>query len=146
MERRFRSKVDPWLIVPAIIGVSSPLVMLVVRLASGRSLGPDLVLFPAVSVVLASLLFVSYSVTDDSIVVRRGLWRSRMPLDRLRELKATQEGLSSPALSLDRIEIRTDRGLWLMVSPLDKQGFVKALQARVPSIKLVGVSSGDEAK
>lgn len=48
---------------------------------------------------------------------------------------------SSPALSLDRIEIRTDRGLWLMVSPADKVAFVAAIQARVPGVVLEGLQA-----
>lgn len=51
----------------------------------------------------------------------------------------------APAMSLDRIEIRTDRGLWLMVSPADKPGFIAAIRAQVPDVKLEGLVPGASA-
>jgi hypothetical protein len=78
---------------------------------------------------------VSYTITEDTIIVRRGPIRSQLPLNRLRELRGTREAMAAPALSLNRIEIRTDKGLWLMVSPSDRLGFIPAIQDRVPSVR-----------
>ncbi|MCC7178964.1 MAG: PH domain-containing protein [Acidobacteria bacterium] len=133
---RFRSKVDAWLIVPVGIGIAVPAVMGVVRVLAGRvGLGTSVVLI-AISLALAWLCVVSYTITDDTIIVKRGPIRSQMPLSRLRTLRGTREAIAAPALSLDRIEIRTDKGLWLLVSPADRPGFIRAIQERVPSIEL----------
>lgn len=136
MNLRFRSKVDAWLIVPVGIGIAVPVVMGVVRVLAGRvGLGTSVVLI-AISLALAWLCVVSYTITDDTIIVKRGPIRSQMPLSRLRTLRGTREAIAAPALSLDRIEIRTDKGLWLLVSPADRPGFIRAIQERVPSIEL----------
>ncbi len=136
MNLRFRSKVDAWLIVPVGIGIAVPAVMGVVRVLAGRvGLGTSVVLI-AISLALAWLCVVSYTITDDTIIVKRGPIRSQMPLSRLRTLRGTREAIAAPALSLDRIEIRTDKGLWLLVSPADRPGFIRAIQERVPSIEL----------
>jgi len=136
MNLRFRSKVDAWLIVPVGIGIAVPAVMGIVRVLAGRvGLGTSVVLI-AISLALAWLCVVSYTITDDTIIVKRGPIRSQMPLSRLRTLRGTREAMAAPALSLDRIEIRTDKGLWLLVSPADRPGFIRAIQERVPSIEL----------
>lgn len=137
---RFRSKVDPILVVPAVVGLGLPLLLVIGGLAEGRPLAgaviPILLL-----IAIAPLFLISYQITDDEIIVRQGWLRWRMRLERIQVLKATRQMWSAPALSLDRIEIRTDRGLWLMVSPADKAAFVAAIRARVPVVRLEGFAS-----
>jgi hypothetical protein len=137
---RFRSKVDALLVVPALVGFGLPLLLVVGGLAEGRPVA-GAVLPALILLGVAPLLLISYELTDTEIVVRQGWLRWRMPFARLRTLKATRAIWSSPALSLDRIEIQTDRGLWLMVSPADKAGFVAAIRAKVPTVALEGFTS-----
>jgi hypothetical protein len=135
MHLRFRSKIDAWLIVPVGIGVAAPAIIGVGRLLAGRPGITTSVVLIGASLALAWLCMVSYTITEDTIIVRRGPIRSQLPLNRLRELRGTREAMAAPALSLNRIEIRTDKGLWLMVSPSDRLGFVPAIQDRVPSVR-----------
>ncbi len=142
---RFRSKVDALLVVPLVVGLGLSLLLIVGGLAEGRPLAGAIVPI-GLLLAIAPLLLVSYTLTEDEIIVRSGWLRWRMPLQRIQALKATRQMWSSPALSLDRIEIRTDRGLWLMVSPADKGGFISAVRQRVPGVKLEGfVSSASQA-
>ena len=133
----FRSKVDTLLVVPGVIGFGLPVLLIVRGLAEGRPLAGAIIPLIVLAVVM-SMLVISYEVTDDELIVRQGWIRRRMPLARIKALKATRAMWSSPALSLDRIEIRTDRGAWLMVSPADKAAFVTAIRARVPGVVLEG--------
>lgn len=142
---RFRSKVDALLVVPLVVGLGLSLLLVVGGLAEGRPLAGAIVPI-GLLLGIAPLLLVSYELTEDEIIVRSGWLRWRLPLQRIQALKATRQMWSSPALSLDRIEIRTDRGLWLMVSPADKEGFISAVRQRVPGVKLEGfVSSASQA-
>lgn len=141
---RFRSKVDALLVVPGLVGLGLPVLLIVRGLAEGRPLAGAVVPLLILAVV-APLMLVSYELTDAEIIVRAGWLRWRLPLARIRVLKATRDMWSSPALSLDRIEIRTDRGSWLLVSPADKAGFIAAIRARVPDVKLQGFASGTTA-
>lgn len=136
---RFRSKVDALLLVPALVGFGLPLLLVIGGLAEGRPLVGAIVPVVLLAATIP-LLFISYELTDDEMIVRQGWLRWRMPLARFRALRATRSIFSSPALSLDRIEIRTDRGLWLMVSPADKAGFVRAVRAKVPNVVLEGIT------
>jgi hypothetical protein len=134
---RFRSKVDAILVVPAALGLGMPLLLLIRAIVEERPLAG--ILIPAAILVAITPMFhVVYRITGDTLVVRQGWLRWRLPLAQVRTLKATRQIWSSPALSLDRIEIRTDRGLWLMVSPADQAVFVSAIRARVPAVALEG--------
>jgi hypothetical protein len=142
---RFRTKVDALLVVPMAVGLGLPVLLIVRVLAEGRPLMGAA--FPlALLIAILPLGLVSYAVTDRELIVRQGWLRWRMPLERVQVLKATRAIWSSPALSLDRIEIRTDRGVWLLVSPSDRAGFVAAVRARAPHVRLEGfVSSASQA-
>lgn len=145
MATRFRTKVDAMLVVPLAVGLGLPLLLIVRGLAEGRPMVGAVVPL-ALLIAILPLNLISYQVTDQELIVRQGWLRWRMQLERIQVLKATRAMWSSPALSLDRIEIRTDRGLWLLVSPADKAGFVSALRERVPHIRLEGfVSSASQA-
>lgn len=138
---RFRSKVDAIVVVPAVVGLGLPVLLVLRGLAEGRPFAGAVI--PIVLLLaFAPLFLVSYQITDDELVVRQGWWRRRMPLPRIRALKATRAMWSAPAMSLDRIEVRTDRGLWLMVSPADKAGFIAAVREKVPAVQLEGFAPG----
>lgn len=137
---RFRTKVDALLVVPMALGLGLPLLLIVRGLAEGRPMAGAVVPL-ALLIAILPLGLISYEITDRELIVRQGWLRWRMRLDRIQALKATRAMWSSPALSLDRIEIRTDRGLWLMVSPADRAGFIQALRARVPGVRLEGFLS-----
>lgn len=138
MTMRFRTKVDALLVVPMALGLGLPLLLIVRGLAEGRPMAGAVVPL-ALLIAILPLGLISYEITDRELIVRQGWLRWRMRLDRIQALKATRAMWSSPALSLDRIEIRTDRGLWLMVSPADRAGFVRAVRARVPGVALEGL-------
>lgn len=140
MTMRFRTKVDALLVVPMALGLGLPLLLIVRGLAEGRPMAGAVVPL-ALLIAILPLGLISYEITDRELIVRQGWLRWRMRLDRIQALKATRAMWSSPALSLDRIEIRTDRGLWLMVSPADRAGFIQALRARVPGVRLEGFLS-----
>jgi hypothetical protein len=139
MEQRFRSKVDLWLVVPGATGAAIPGILAVGRMAEGDPYWVMNLALIAVSFALASVFLVSYTITDDAMIVRQGPLRYRMPLTRLRELRGTREASAAPALAIDRIEVRTEKGRWLLVSPSDRLGFIQAIQRRVPSIAINGL-------
>lgn len=137
---QFRSKVDAILVVPAALGLGMPLLLLIRAIVEGRPLA-GILIHAAILLAITPIFHVTYRITGDTLVVRQGWLRWRLPLAQVRTLKATRQIWSSPALSLDRIEIRTDRGLWLMVSPADQAGFINAIRAKVPDVALEGFAT-----
>lgn len=132
--RWYPSKIDLWL---AIILAIAPLLSIggaVAALLAGK--GGELIALGSaafIPLLYVALVFpMRYGITDDAIVVRHGLVRQKIPLRDITDVKPTNSPLSSPALSLDRLEIRFGDGFFksVMISPADKQGFLAELASR----------------
>ncbi len=68
-----------------------------------------------------------YIVTDDLLAVRSGPFFWNIPREDIHSLAPSRSPLSSPALSLERIEISYGDDKVLLVSPDDRRGFAAAL-------------------
>ena len=136
--RRFRSKIDLWLLGIVLAGLGLPCAILIAEI-----LGPE----PAsglglvVALLLAGLLFViwtwtttDYTLAPGELLIRSGPFHWRVPLAEILAVTPTRNPLSSPALSLDRLEVRYGRMSLLLISPEDKDGFLSGLVAQAPHL------------
>lgn len=131
----YRSKVDWWL---GLILIVVPLVSLAVLVASFRSSDRvELVVAIMTCIFIAALyglliIPVRYGIAEDELIIRFGVVRWRVRLRAIEEVKPTRNPLSSPALSLDRLAVRTGPGLLSMtlISPADREDFLKLLAMR----------------
>lgn len=131
MTQRFRSKIDLWL--GLILGVV-PLLLLrpLWQLLQGPGQWPVALLLAllGIGLPLSVLAATWYTVTDTALIVRCGLFRWSVPLADITALEPTQDVLSSPALSLDRLRVDYGPGRSLMISPRQREAFRAALRAR----------------
>ena len=98
----------------------------------------SLVLVPAVAFIAYIFLKTKYTITTDSLKVECGfLFNQQIKIDNIRQIKETNNPISSPALSLDRLEIKFGTNSSVIVSPKDKTGFIKHLQQINPSIEFI---------
>jgi PH (Pleckstrin Homology) domain-containing protein len=81
--------------------------------------------------VLWSFYGTSYTLLADQLLIRSGPFRFRVPLAEITSVAPSRSPKSSPACSLDRLEIRYrgDRSR-ILISPEDKAGFLEALGRR----------------
>lgn len=138
---RFPSKRDTWLAVVLLAALGISCLSLTASLLVPE---PDPGLKWVLGILIASALFVVwvwtttyYVLTSSELLVRSGPFRWRVPLADIREIKPTRNPLSSPALSLDRLEVRYRHGM-LLISPADKDGFLRSLVSRAPHLDLQG--------
>lgn len=66
-----------------------------------------------------------YEIGEGYFVARSGPFRFRRPLGSISRVRTSRNMLSSPALSLDRMEIQSRAGS-LLISPRDKAAFLRA--------------------
>lgn len=131
----FPSKVDWWL---GIILALLPVVSLGVLLTSLVSEDPAELVSAVISCAVTAGIYgllvfpMRYGIAEDDLVVRYGVVRHRIRLERIQEVAPTHNPLSSPALSLDRLAIRTGSGLFAetMISPADREAFLATLAMR----------------
>lgn len=74
-----------------------------------------------------------YTVTDDQLLVRSGPFTWNIPVTTITQVKVTRNPISSPALSLDRLEISYGSQKKIMISPKDKTGFLQAIGQNIDS-------------
>lgn len=129
----FRSKVDWWL---ALILVAVPAVELLALISALRAAASDAVVASATGCVLAAAIYglllfpVRYGVDTEHLVIRFGVVRRRIPLQSIREVYPTHNPMAAPALSLDRLAIRTEGGGLALASPAEREDFLSLLALR----------------
>ena len=129
--KRFKSKIDRWLLYLLIAVMVFEVVVLGIAATATRSPGA------AVSIVATALIIVAligsllvrthYTIAGNTLRIASGPFSWKVPIDQIESVKATRNPLSSPALSLDRLQISYGDGRRVMVSPADKAGFLKAI-------------------
>jgi hypothetical protein len=130
----FPSKVDRWILWLMAV----PLGISVAAVTSALLAHPPLaaaVLMVSVEVFVLGFILLTfkstrYLVGDQELIVRSGPFRWRIVIDGIESIRPSRNPLSSPALSLDRLEITYGGGRRLLISPQDRDGFLAAVVAR----------------
>lgn len=128
--RVYRSMVDWWLAVLTIGGLG--LGLIVVAVAAWSEGDPlSLGIFLSVLVMVGILAWpVTYTLTEDELVVRSGVLRWRVRFTEVEGVVATRAMWSSPAWSLDRLRVDYGKGRWILISPERREEFVRELKGR----------------
>ena len=66
-----------------------------------------------------------YEISESQLIIRSGPFEWVVDRDSIQSIEPSRSVLSSPALSLDRLEIRYASGKTILVSPEDKAGFLR---------------------
>ena len=130
-----RSKVDWWLALALTAPPIGAVAVFAAALTSGEPLawlwGVGSPAFVAL-LYLGLLLPVRYGMDDVHLHVQSGQLRQRIPLTEIVEVSPTRNPLSSPALSLDRLQVKFGARMFrsVMISPVDRDGFLEELARR----------------
>lgn len=98
----------------------------------------------ALMVLILCLLFIihlftsiSYTIIEDELKVKAGfLVNTKIPISSIHKIKETNNLISSPAASLDRLEIFYGKYDSIIISPLDKNEFIQDLLKINPNIEV----------
>jgi pimeloyl-ACP methyl ester carboxylesterase len=140
----YRSKVDLWL---AVVLVGTLAVSLVAVYGMLRSGSPGEMIVAAFTILLlagvgALVVPIRYTIGATELVVRAGVMRIRIPLDRIRRVYPSRSLVSSPALSLDRLAVEYRAGPYsrptVYISPERQEQFLREL-AEAAGLELRGV-------
>lgn len=132
----FRSKLGKELIIPIsilIVGLGS--------LMAWQRIWPGLMVIAGVAIFVTYIFLTTYYQIDGkSVKIRCGLFFNlKIDIDAIRRISETNNPLSSPATSIDRLEIKyqKDRKIdTVMISPKDKTGFIKMITELNPAIEV----------
>jgi len=144
MTRVFTSKKDAWLVSLIWGSAILPLLAGLLIVWTDARAGSYLITISVITftLILAASFPLYYELTEQDLVIRSGLFRWKVPLDGIEEIRPTRSILSAPALSLDRllIRFRSRKGGFgaAMISPRDQAGFLREVAARTPGMMFVG--------
>lgn len=138
MARVYQSRIDWWLAFSVGAGVIISLTALVSLLLSpvaGRWL--MIALLAVLGVILPVWVFSAtyYTLSDDFLDVRSGPFRWKIPVSSIVSVTSSRNPLSSPALSLNRLEVMDARGRKVLISPREMDAFQRDLEARRSGLK-----------
>jgi hypothetical protein len=125
----YRSKVDWWIALLLAVAVLTPVISGYVKGAKGQG-APSLISLLAGGVILALVWPTRYTINSSELKIRSGVLRWKIPLSSIVRVHPTSNPLSSPALSLDRLQIDKHDGGKILISPKDKDGFLNELATR----------------
>ena len=132
----FPSKRDLWLsLVVWIPGVIIPIAL--ISFNNGQFDPISTFIFVPLVAFLAWIWFgTGYLVTDDELKIKSGPIRLTIPLEKITSIESTRNPISSPALSMDRLEIKYGEGKVAIISPLDKEGFINLMVRKCPMLTI----------
>lgn len=130
----FPSKIDAWIAALMIVPLGISAVVMGSALRANPPL-PAVVLLVGIEVLVLTLIVATvrstrYEVTDREVIAHAPPFRWRIAIESIESIRPSRSPASSPALSLDRLEIRYGGGRTLLVSPKDREGFLAAVVAR----------------
>lgn len=117
-----RSKVDLWLIIVLAASILVPLGLAV--LFPNTFLLTALILAPVLALFVWLFTTTKYEIRGDNLYISSGPVRLNFPMSQITSVKATRNPLSSPALSLDRLEISFADGRRTLISTKNKSDFL----------------------
>ena len=75
-----------------------------------------------------------YVIEEKHLVIKYGPFRKTVPLHSITSVRKTTNPLSSPALSLKRLEIQYGQYNTVQISPIDRDEFLRILAEKCPQI------------
>jgi Bacterial PH domain len=130
----FPSKIDRWIVALMILPIAISAVVVVSALRANPPL-PALVLLVGIDVLVLALITATvrstrYEVNDREVIVRSPPFRWRIEIESIESIRPSRSPVSSPALSLDRLEIRYSGNRRMLISPRDREGFLAVVVTR----------------
>ena len=130
----YRSKVDVWLVALS-VGIMAA------ACVPGLFFGALTACLLSLALVVSVMFSIRYEISGDKLrVVCCWIFIETFDIHKITSVKPTRTIISSPAASLDRIEVRAGRRS-VVISPRSKHQFVKQLLDINPSIDVIGLLS-----
>lgn len=137
----YPSKVDKWLVI--MVGCIIAGVSILIFFVSRNTPAPPpkimiVVPFLVFGIILWSFKSTYYIVEGSTLIVKSAFMTWRIDIHHIEDVTPTRNPRSSPALSLDRLELRyrqQGRIRTILVSPGEQRRFLEALRAVSPAIR-----------
>lgn len=134
MNRVYPSKIGIEILI--ITGLPLALVLFISAFQGFNWVGIGVVVFLCL-LMLYLFRFTKYTIEGNDLKISSGfLYNKKISIRSIRKIKATNNPLSAPAVSLDRLEIVFDKNERVLISPKEKDAFVAHIQTLNPAVEV----------
>ena len=136
--KEFKSKVGYGILIPVLILIIAVTFLPIMNGASDKA---AIIVIGAMLLVIALTLSIFFGTTykikeKKELLIKCGfLYNSTIDISKIKSIERTRNPISSPAPSLDRIELKYGKWDSVIISPEDNVGFVNELVKINPDIK-----------
>lgn len=137
MKKVYRSKISLFLLLIMIAATLAPVFPLLFKpqLSTTSYIVMVLSFIFCLIIVVPTFSQTYYSIEDNALHIKSGfLYNRTIHIQAIRKIEETRNIVSSPALSMDRLEIIYNKFDSIIVSPQDKESFIQDLLAINPAI------------
>jgi hypothetical protein len=133
MNKTYKSKIGMGLLIPIVIVLGTVLLVMVYNDLNWFEL---LILLPVIGFVVHMFMTTYYVIIGNRLKIKCGfLYSLDIDISTIKKITPTKNPLSSPALSLDRLEITYGKFDSVLISPKDKKDFIAQLKIVNPKIE-----------
>lgn len=130
---KFKSKIDLWIVLFLAIILGGAFFRALYEQIWGLAISMGLV----IAFVFHLFINTFYIIESKSLIIKSGFFvLIKIDIQSIRKISETNNILSSPALSLDRIEIIYNKFDTVLISPKEKKGFIEAIQKINPEVEI----------
>lgn len=130
----YASKIGLEIVIPFVLVIAG--VLFLTQYKQPNLLGVLLIL-PAILLFVYILVKTKYTIEDKNLIIESGfIHNSKIAISTIKKISETNSILSSPATSLDRLEIIHGNESRVLISPKEKKEFIDALVHINPDIEV----------
>lgn len=124
--RVYKSKIDWWLIIVVFIVFCYPMIHGIIT----KEYVLSLISFGILASVFLLFKSIKYKIDGEQLTV----WFTKIDIKSIKKIYSTNNPLSSPALSLDRIAVTYNTFDEILISPKERESFIQELLKINPNI------------
>lgn len=134
MKKVYNSKIGLELVIPLVLIFGT---VLFLTLNEEPSWIGILILLPSIFFVVHMFLTTKYTIESDELTIKCGfLFNKTIDIKTIKKITETNNPLSSPATSLDRLEINYGKCDTVIISPKKKKEFIENITTLNPNVEV----------
>lgn len=134
MKKTYKSKIGLELAIPLVLVFGTVLTLTISQEPSWIGI---VIFLPVILFVVHMFMTTEYTIDNDKLTVKCGfLYNKTIDIKSIRKITETNNPLSSPATSLDRLEINYRKFDSVLISPKQKSEFINEIKRLNPNIEV----------
>lgn len=131
--KKYKSKIDLWLIIILTLVFGG---IVIISIIKKDWIGFIIAIIPTIFI-WDMFKSTFYIITEEELIIRCGIfYKLVIKITDIRKISESNDLISSPALSIDRLEILYNRFDTILISPKKKYEFLQSIETLKPDIEI----------